>query len=209
MRISHRLLGLILSLLVGNPSARSMSYGENKDFSRAKLDAWLGRIDGAENAKIEGADNEAIRRVFPNDNFYSVRFMRYPRSQLVPRPLKLENLILVRSSGTVENIADLCALKKFVQMELPLIRDDVQAKDVSLACLRLAEVFYQDGFVKFVASEDSVAVTHREGFLIVTGKSRVIKGGRGEIVSKLTFQSSGKIDEVELGGKVRPDARNR
>ncbi len=102
--------------------------------SRAFLDAWLHHIPGAETGKITPVDDEAMRRILPDDGFFTVRFTRYPRAQLAPPPLKLENLIAVKRDGTVEQIENLLALQRMLSLELPAIRDESEARAAVLAC---------------------------------------------------------------------------
>src|SRR5260221_12557787 len=60
---------------------------------RAFLDAGLHHIPGAETGKITPVDDEAMRRILPDDGFFTVRFTRYPRAQLAPPPQKLDTVI--------------------------------------------------------------------------------------------------------------------
>src|SRR5260221_3877269 len=177
--------------------------------SRAFLDAWLHHIPGAETGKITPVDDEAMRRILPDDGFFTVRFTRYPRAQLAPPPLKLENLIAVKRDGTVEQIENLLALQRMLTLELPAIRDESEARAAVLACVRLAEEFFQDGQYVFRFPEDAVSVVRKGDQLIASGKSVVTSGGTGTITATLTVDASGKIVAIAPAGRVRPDARLR
>ena len=189
--------------------ARDARAGTSTDKSRAALDAWLARIEGSDEGRIARLDDPSIPKVFGSDRFYSVSFPRYPRAQLVPRPLNHENLFVVKPDGTVEHLPDLDALKKFLHDRLPAVRDDAHARNAAIASLHLAEVFSQDGYFHFTIREGAISVVHRNDHLIVSGKSEVTKGGRGGVTCSLTFQATGKVHDIELKERIRPDARPR
>jgi len=201
----------------GDPDPKD---GAADDKSRAAVDAWLRRImtsDGATDVqpvpvapKVVPID-EAVRRVFPEDRFYSVRFLRYPRAVMPPRPLALENLVCVRPDGSVDWIKDLDALKRYLGDKLPPVRDEAPARAAVLAYLRLAEEFYQDGHYTFTVPEDAISVSRQGDQLVASGKAVVTKGGKGEVTVTLPFDTSGKlkVDEVKIVGRVRPDVRLR
>lgn len=177
--------------------------------SRAAVDAWLGGIPGAKAGTVAPVDAATIRSLLPGEHFYSVRFMRYPRAQLAPRPLGLENLIRVKPDGSVERIESLAALGSLLTVRLAPIFDEAHARDAVRACLRLAEEFHQDGKYTFEVAEDSVEVARQGDRLVASGKASVTRGGKGEITVALTFDGSGKVVAVEPGGQVRPDVRLR
>jgi hypothetical protein len=185
--------------------------GAKPDGSRAVLDAWLARHPGAENAKVAPVENAALDHLFPGEHFYSVRFSRFPRAQLAPKPLRLENVVVVRPDQSVELLSSLDALKKFLGERLFEIRSEAKAREAVLASLRLAEEFYQDGSYSFHVDEGSVSAKAGGGRLVASGKSVVTKGGQGELTAELVFTTSGKLDAEKLGlrGKVRPDVRPR
>lgn len=177
--------------------------------SRAVLDAWLAGIPGAKAGAVAPIDDAAIRSVLPGESFYTVRFMRYPRAQLTPPPLRLENLIRVTPDGSVERIEDVAALTKLLTAKLPPILDEPRAREAVLAYLRLAEEFDQDGHYTFSVPEGAVAVARQRDRLVASGRAVVTKGGKGEITAVLTFDAAGKVVSIEPGGHVRPDVRLR
>ncbi len=200
-------LALVSAALGDNGSAPGK--GPKTNASRAALDAWLDRIPGAKAGTVAPVDDAAIGSILPREHFYSVRFMRYPRAQLAPRPLRLNNLIQVKSDGSVERIEDLAALTRLLADKLPPILDETHAREAVLACLRLVEEFHQDGQYTFGVPEDSVTVARQRDRLVASGRAVVTKGGKGEITTTLTFDASGKVVAVEPGGQVRPDVRLR
>jgi len=206
----------VIIVLIAFASARGNSTeprpleGTESDRSRAVLDAWLARIPGADTGKVLPVDDAVVQRVFPSRRFYVVRFMRYPRAEVPPPPLDLENLISVGPDRIIQNLENLYALKHFLRSELPPERDKTGARDAIGVCLRLAQEYFQDGFYTFVTPDDSVSVVSEAGRLVLAGKSVVVSGGSGQVNCKLMFRlPSGSVESVSLNGKVRADVRNR
>jgi hypothetical protein len=203
-------LGLMLMIMsAGRVESRVFGNTASDDKSREAVYAWLKDLtkgkSGLGEPKIALVDG-SVRDMFPHDRFYSIRFMRYPRAVKPPAPLKLENLIRVRSNGLVEQIGTLDALKNLVKTQLGEIRGDEQARAAVMACLRLAEEFFQDGSYVFSIPVQSVSVVRRDGHFAIKGKAVVTKGGHGEITVSLTTGDGG---EVSIEGKVRPNVRLR
>ena len=98
------------------------------------------------------------------------------------------------------------ALKKLIEKKLADVRSEDQARATLLACIRLAQEFYQDGFYTFTVPKDSVSVLVRDSRLVASGKAVVTKGGKGEITVTLM---AGSPPKVAIEGKVRPDVRLR
>jgi hypothetical protein len=90
--------------------------------------------------------------------------------------------------------------------KLAHINDAKEARVSLLACLRLAEEFYQDGHYTFTVPENSISVAQEDKGWVASGKAVVSKGGSGEIKVTLT---AGTPPKVSIEGKVRPDARPR
>jgi hypothetical protein len=179
------------------------------DKSRKVVEAWVTEIAKGESVPVLpkiAAVGDAVRKLFPDDRFYTVRYMRYPRAVIPPAPLKLDNVVFVRPNGTVERIESLEALQKLIEKKLADVCDAGQARVALLACLRLAQEFYQDGYYTFTIPEDSLSVVARDGGWVASGKDVVSKGGRGEIKVTLT---TGTTPTVVIDGKVRPDVRPR
>src|SRR5581483_9263361 len=127
----------------GRPDGTDAKGGADKSLKTVKT--WLKGLCKGEPqglSKIEAVD-AAVRRLFPDEQFYSVRFMRYPRAVKPPAPLKLENLVGVHADGSVERIDSLDALKTLLEKKLADVRTEEQARSALLASLRLAQEFYQ------------------------------------------------------------------
>jgi hypothetical protein len=211
-QISTLALVLALSVLLAAQAAQEgPDRGESagRDRSRAALDAWLGRIPGSGAGRVAPVENEAVRRVFPAEWFYSVHFMRYPRAVIPPNPLKLDNVLGVSPDGSVKHLQNRDALTSYLREKLPPVRDAAEARNALLATLRLCEEFFQDGHYVFTVPDDSLSVAPQGDGRVAAGKAVVTKGGNGEITARLTFNASGKVDDIVLGGRVRPDVRNR
>jgi len=190
----------------GRPDGTDAKGGADKSLKTVKT--WLKGLCKGEPqglSKIEAVD-AAVRRLFPDEQFYSVRFMRYPRAVKPPAPLKLENLVGVHADGSVERIDSLDALKTLLEKKLADVRTEDQARSALLASLRLAQEFYQDGNYTFTVPEQSISVVSRDNHWIASGKSVVTKGGEGEITVSLTTGTPG---QVTIKGKVKPDVRLR
>jgi hypothetical protein len=192
----------------GNGEAAPMDDSEAAK-GRAAVQAWLKDLANGkplpDPPKIAAVD-ETLSNVFPDDRFYTVRFIRYPRAVKPPTPLKLENLVSVSQDGSVQRIESLDALKKLFEKKAAEVQTEDQARAVLRACLRLAEEFYQDGYYVFDTPEQSISVVHSDANWTVSGKAAVTQGGKGEIKVSMTTGAPGN---VAIEGKVRPDSRNR
>jgi hypothetical protein len=197
-------LGLGLLALAVGPNA-----GAPADQGRDAVDAWLEGLSKGKAPPVPpkiAAVDAAVRELFPHEHFYTIRYLRYPRAVRPPGPLKLENLVCVHTNGTVDRLENLEALKKLFEKKLPDLRDEVQTRAALVACLRLAEEFYQDGYYTFTIPDSSVSITRHDDHFVASGKTVVTKGGKGEVTVKLTTGSAGKI---EIEGKTRADVRLR
>ncbi len=203
-------LALVLASVVFGNDGSAQEDSPKARASRSALDAWLARIPNAKAGTVAPVDDPAIRNILPDEHFYTVRFfVGYPRPGLVPRPLGLNNLILVRSDGSVKQIKNLTTLTRLFTEKLPPILDEKQAREAVLAYLRLTEEFYQDGQYVFSIPEDSIVVARQGAHLVASGRAVVTKGGNGELTAKLMFDASGKVSMIEPGGRTRPDVRLR
>jgi hypothetical protein len=182
---------------------------------RAALDAWLSRLPNLPKTKEEGrltifVGNEAVLRVFPDDQFYGVYFyVDYPRPQALPKELRTHNLFCVHSGGSVERIGDVEALKALFKQKLAHVSDEAKARDAAAACGRIAEEFYQDGLYTFF--EPEVHVSRHGNDLISRAEIKVKARGRkdGKISVQLTFKPAGEPGDIEIQSSVRPDIRRR
>jgi hypothetical protein len=201
---------LLAALAVAQAGQDGTDPPAGADKGRQAVEAWLKDLNNGQPLPvpptIAAADDDAVRTLFPDGRFYTVRFMRFPRAVIPPNRLKLENLVRVRPDGSVDRIESLDALKKLCEAKLADVRDEGKARVALLACLRLAEEFYQDGYYTFTVPERSVSVVRRDNHWVASGKAEVTKGGKGEITVTVT---TGTPSTVTIGGKVRPDVRDR
>jgi hypothetical protein len=177
--------------------------------SREVVEAWYSALvkDAPPEATptIAAVDDAVVCAAFPDDHFYALRFMRYPRAVLPPVTLNLENLVRVRANGTVERIESVESLKKLFKPRLAAATE-AQARTALPALLRLAEEFYQDGRYAFEMSANASSVTDQNNAFTARATAEVTKGGRGTVTVSFT---TGKEGKIEVNGKVRPDARPR
>ena len=212
IKIAAVTLGLALIVhgaTQAGPESTDPRAGSADDKSRDAVDAWLKTLTKDKPLpvppKIAGVD-DAVHRFFPDERFYTIQFMRYPRAVKPPAPLKLENLVQVNPDGAVHRIENLDALKKLFEKKLAQVNDQSEARVALLALVRLAEEFYQDGYYTFTVPEQSVSVVRHDNHWVASGKAVVSKGGQGEITVTLTIGAAAKI---AIEGKVRPDVRLR
>ena len=198
---------MVLALL--SCSIADSNTGSADQESRAALDAWLKTLSKDKPLpsapKIAAVDG-AVAALFPEDRFFTVQFMRFPRAVTPPVSLQLENLVRVQADGSVDRIENVEALPKLFEKKLADVRDEHQARIVLMTCLRLAEEFYQDGYYTFNIPEASVSAVRQDQHWIAAGIAVVTQGGKGEISVMVTTGSPGKIT---INGKVWPNVRLR
>src|SRR5262249_32781113 len=170
----------------------------------AKEDAAKDRPPSPIAPRVTEVDGD-VRRFFPDDRFYGVRFPRFPQAIAPYGSLKSENVVRVRPDGSVEPVEGYDGLKKLFEKKLADVRDEDQTRLALRACLRLAEEFHQDGHYTFTVRD--VSVVRRDDRLVASGKAVVTKGGRGEITATVTAGDPGKV-EIKAN-KIRPDVRDR
>jgi hypothetical protein len=193
--------------------------------NRAAVEAWVHRIMSSESAKaapvpvkpsIEPVESAAVRRLFPDERYYAVHFMSYPRAVATPPPLELNNLVRLRPDGSVGRIADLDELKKLWAEKLPPVGDEAHARTAVSGFLPLAVEFLSQhgrGRYTFDIPEDGVTASRQGDALTATGKAIATRGGQGQVTVTLTFDASGKLkpDDIKITTKLRalPGGRPR
>ena len=201
---------LVFSVLCAGQDQTIPKTGATPEQGREHVDQWL--TDIAKGKPVEAApkiapvDGGAVNTLFTHDQFFTKQFMRYPRAVKPPGSLKLENLVRVRTGGSVERIEDVDALKKLFAVKLADTRDEKQVREVLLAFMRLVQEFYQDGFYIFAVPDQSVSIVRDGDHFVASAKAVVTKGGQGDIEVKMT---TGSATNIEVTGKVRPDVRPR
>lgn len=223
MAVSLALLGM---QVVALGQRESEGQGTPVDKSRAALDAWLEQFEKTDRdveageadkptppppPKIERIRSEALDRTFPEQAFFAVRYMRYPRAAGTPRGLDLENLVRVRPDGKVERVESVEALKALLAESFRGVRDEAGARTALESGLSLAQEFYQDGRYTFELAPDGVQVERKGERLLAAGRAEVKKGGRGWVELSLAFDKAGDLsaESIQVDGRVKPDARPR
>jgi hypothetical protein len=231
-KVASVTLGLALLALPGAPQSQSGSTPKEstrkedalEQKNRAAVEAWVRHIMSSGSAKaapvpvkpsIEPVESAVVRRLFPDERYYAVHFMSYPRAVMTPPPLELNNLVRLRPDGSVDRIADLDALKKLWAEKLPPVRDEAHARAAVLGFLPLAVEFLHHGRGRYTFDipEDGVTVSRQGDALTATGKAIATKGGEGQVTVTLTFDASGKPkpDDIKINAKLRalPGGRPR
>src|SRR5262249_16221489 len=161
------------------------------------LNRWLGHSPDMPPKPawyIAAVTDPAVRRILPDQNFYVVCFYKdYPRPGLLPPELDLNNLIRVGPDGRVERFATLKPLEDYTKNHLPSATDEKQVRDASLAALRLAEGFHQDGHYTFQVSSRGPSATRRNDRWATQAEAEVVQGGRGKVMASVNYKPSGKV----------------
>ncbi len=187
--------------------------GDSAAKSRAALNAWLGHFSDMPPKPawhIVAVDDPAVRRILTNQHFYVVCFYKdYPRPGLLPPELDLNNLVRVGPDGRVERFVSLKALEDYLNSHLPSASDEKQVRDATLASLRLAEGFYQDGHYTFQVSNRGTSATRRNDRWETQAEAEVVQGGSGKVMATVNYEPSGKVQGVKIGGQVVSGPRRR
>jgi hypothetical protein len=215
-RISSLVLGVLLMLLA-SPRAGSGGSQENGPGKDSKplgaLNAWLGRLPDVPkegfDRKTVALDDGGVRRLLPGHAFYSVYFYKdAPRPGPLSEPLNLHNLFAVRPDGAVVLFKDKEHLAEFLKSKLGPLQGDDQIRAAALACLQVAEGFFQDGHYKLEATEP-VSIEHERGQVTALARSLAQNRDQGGVTLKLTVGDAGKVSNVELGTTLRPSRGRR
>ncbi len=82
--------------------------------------------------------DEILRRTFPNQRIFVLRFRQFPVARMAPKPLKANNLFAV-NNGKVRQLTDTKGLEEFFRAEMSGVTGVESAKDAVRAWLRLSE----------------------------------------------------------------------
>lgn len=180
--------------------------------SRAAVESWLKDLSKRAGAvgepKITPVDQE-VRAVLPNDRFYSIQFMRYPRAVKPPAPLQLGNLVRVSADGTVERIEGSAGLKKLFAKKLASANSQDETRAILLACLHLGEELYQDGYYVFEIRDKDISVVRHGDHWVATGKATVKKEGGGGSGYVTVTVKTGSRGDITVSSHLKPGVRLR
>ena len=151
--------------------------------------------------------DEILGRSFPNQRFFLLRFRPFPVARMAPKPLKASNLFAVTKDGKVRYLTDTKGLEDLFRADMSRVTNAGIGEDAVRAWLRLSEEFKQDGFFKFSAPQDSLAVQRSNEGWTASGKAVVTQGGKGQIAADLTFTENGKLTKVDETNTVKPGIR--
>jgi hypothetical protein len=170
----------------------------------------------AEGATVEKIDDKAVRAVFPDAHFVSVRFPLWPVARVPPEPLKSQNLFAVAKGGKLEHLTDAKALEKYFKAHLKLTQGGKdalkEARPALHAWLLLTKEFVQDGYYKFaLAKQGGKAKGDGAGNFEIWGSIEVVPemGNKGAIQASLAFDKEGKLVRVTEENKVVRGIRPR
>jgi len=209
-RISVLALGsLLVSLVFAEAAAGGLEdSGANKDDKQlAVLNMWLGRLA---DVPKEGFNRETIaihdpnvRRLLPGYGFYCVLFYKdAPSPGPLSEPLNLHNLFTVRPNGEVVQFKSNEDLAAFLEHRLPPLQGDDPIHDAALACLHLAEAFFQDGHYEFKVA-GPVSIKPERGHVTAIAKSLAQNKDQGGVTATLTVADTGKVTKVDLQSTAR------
>lgn len=163
---------------------------------------------GYDRGELLPISDAPLQKEFPDVLFYALRFRQFPVAYQVPAGMKPSNLYALLADGTVIHLADVDALIKFFQKELPEVKDAAAAKTAARAWLRLSQEWRQDGFFQFVIPDDSVTAEDAGKGIKASAKVVASGGGnRGEITATLSFDAQGKLASATDQGQVRQGVR--
>jgi len=184
-----------------------LSAAEAANAQRAPVKSDTNALPGPEKTYIEPVQCTATRRLIPDERYYRVHFMQYPRSGMLPPTLAPNNLVRVRSDGSVERIEDLEKLKKLYAAKLPPVRDEAQARAAAQGFLALAVEFLHHGRGRYTFDipEEGVVASRQGDGCTATAKAVVTQGGEGQVTATLTFDASGKLkpDAIKINTRLR------
>jgi hypothetical protein len=172
-----------------------------KQDAQARLKEHLGKL--AAGGQIVPLAGEPLAKIFPEHQFFALRFRIYPVARELPKGMKPSNVFAVPRQGQPEHLKDERALEAFFRAHAPAVKgkDDETAARLVRAWLSLSQEFVQDGFYKFEVGKD-VSLSGKNGeVLTVAGRAVVTQGGRGDIKATMTFKD-GKVDKVAEVRKV-------
>jgi hypothetical protein len=206
-------LGVVYSIAVLSIGLYELGLGEiSEKKGRAALDAWL--EDVVRRAPADSAahqikpnvipiENESIRRIFPEDDFYAVYYPRWPRAILPPKELSNETILCVKHATAVEPIRGEDGLRTFLARTLTGIGNDPRARDAVLASLWLAAFDANGGPYELDAPD--VSVTHQGGNIIASARAAVKEPARGNIEIAMEFNPNGQVSPsaIKISSRAR------
>ena len=212
------LLGVGLVWAGGQPAVQPVREKPERVLKAEKVLAEQLEKLKATHGQVIWVDSPAVKKAFPKDVFFAVRFRQFPVARILPEGLKASNVFVVPDGGKARRLADAKALQKFFHDRLAPIKDLESPRNALVAWLSIVPEYVQDGFYKFEVLDKgaNIQIGQRgavkngvEVPLETTASGRVIvtQGGNGEIRATLVFGKDGRLDDLQQQIKVRPGPR--
>lgn len=195
----------LLGMLHG-PAAVPAAESEPDAGVRAAVERYVHDHKAASGQLAPLAD-EALRRALPAYTLYSLRFRQYPVAMPVPEPFRGQNLLVADRQGKVSPLVSQEALAAWFRASAPPVVGDAAARELTAGWLRLAQELGQDGYYQFTGPAEMLTLTPDNGGRIVSGRTLVTGGGRGELKVRMRWGADGKLLSLEPEGKLTPGVR--
>ena len=208
--MARALRGILLmttSVVIASTSAGQTAAAKGQR-EREALDRWLARFPGSPTGQMTALDEGYVVRAIPSRKFYVLRFRLYPVAPPIPEGLSSNNLLVLQSDGSVEQILDLDALETLFRSASAPVISRRAAEDSVKAWIRLTEEFHQDGFFHFADPDVLEFKSGRDG-IRVSGRALVLPdaGDLGEIRVRLEFDRVGRFLKASESARVVPGHR--
>jgi hypothetical protein len=145
------------------------------------LDSWLrGRLESGRikiEPKVVPIEIQAVREIFPDDDFYGVYFPRWPRAIPPPEGLSFETIVCLRKHNSVEVIRG---------------TDETKARVIVQASLILAAFSSQNG--PYELKEPQVSIVRESKGMTATAEAAVNEPARGDIKVTIEFNAAGSTN---------------
>lgn len=166
----------------------------------AAIRQYLREVKGAEWGTLQRVTDQSLRTVFPQVEFASLRFRKFPSEVVPPAPLGSNNVFAARDKK-VMRISTVGELSKFFVERFPARADEATIKAGTEVWLRLAAALNQDEFYEFTNPVVRVSEGEASGTIGVKPDT-----GKGELRVTMRFKD-GRLVEIIPGGKLVPGRR--
>jgi hypothetical protein len=160
------------------------------------LDSWLrGRLESGRikiEPKVVPIEIQAVREIFPDDDFYGVYFPRWPRAIPPPEGLSFETIVCLRKHNSVEVIRGTDELRMFLAEALTGVTDETKARVIVQASLILAAFSSQNG--PYELKEPQVSIVRESKGMTATAEAAVNEPARGDIKVTIEFNAAGSTN---------------
>jgi hypothetical protein len=160
-------------------------------------------------SRLIGASEEFMGKAFPKHSFVILRFMQYPLARQTPPGLASNNIFVVKPDKSVALIKDRKELEKFFQDAAAAAKNELEAKVVTQAWLRLSQELHQDSMFRFSIPEGKLTTTVDAGKIQASGQAVLDpKGGdKGQLTATIQFDDKGKLAKVTEDAKLQAGIR--